>query len=87
LVEEEQSCFNNFAEENPEVLLPSNIDVENGNAEVLVNEAELEEIVQTTKGPIKEPENSPSWTEVVRRGKTRSMSNKMCSNDRRILEY
>jgi hypothetical protein len=29
----------------------------------------------------------PMWTEVVRRGRNRSKSNKISVNDRRILEY
>jgi hypothetical protein len=35
----------------------------------------------------KELNESASWTEVVRRGKTRSKSENINTNDRRILEY
>jgi hypothetical protein len=87
LIEEEQQCFNTFAEENPEVLLPNNIDFETDSIDIPVNGSELEDKVMTPDDSVKEPESSPSWTKVVRKGETRSRSNKVCYDDRHILEY
>jgi hypothetical protein len=48
------------------------------------------DVSNARKSPIpsfKDEASSPLWTEVVRKGKSRSRSNKINQDDRRVLEY
>jgi hypothetical protein len=67
--------------DNPDMLLPSNLDIE------VVKTPELEVGEQNPSESIKDSTPSPQWTEVVKRGKIRSRSNKVSSDERRIWEY
>lgn len=76
--QQEIENFNSFANENPDILLPANLEFTYGN-ENLTPDLILKEEGRT---PPKE-----SWTEVVRKGKSRSKTIKCDNNDRGILEY
>jgi hypothetical protein len=85
LVANEQNAYDEFVKDNPEVMLPSSLELDNG---MLTDP--LDGPVPTGSTPIeslKECEISPTWIEVVRKGKTRSKSNKIDHYGRRILEY
>jgi hypothetical protein len=81
LIEEEKNNLEKFVGDNPDMLLPSNLDIE------VVKTPELEVGEQNPSESIKDSTPSPKWTEVVKRGKIRSRSNKVSSDERRILEY
>jgi hypothetical protein len=59
LIEEEQQCFNTFAEENPKVLLPNNIDFESDSIDIPVNGSELEDKVMTQRIMLKNLKTHP----------------------------
>jgi hypothetical protein len=85
LVANEQNAYDEFVKDNPEVMLPSSLELDNG-----MSTDPLDGPVPTGSTPIeslKECEISPAWIEVVRKGKTRSKSNKIDHYGRRILEY
>jgi hypothetical protein len=66
-------------------MLPSSLELDNG---MLANPLDgPEPTVSTPIESLKDYETSPAWTEVVRKGKTRSKSNKIDHYDRCILEY
>jgi hypothetical protein len=84
-MEKEKQCHDKFVEDNPEVNLPMNLDFVCSHSEELVREDNTRET--TPEASLKEEHSSPLWTEVVRRGRTRTKINKIVDNDRHILEY
>jgi hypothetical protein len=85
LIEKEKQCHNRFVEENHEVTLPTNLDVACPQPKNLIREDIVQKV--TPEPSLKEDYSSPSWTEVVQRGKIRSKNNKIVDSDRRSLEY
>jgi hypothetical protein len=86
LIDDEEVKFKKFVNENPETLLPTNLDVENDILIEPVNgEVEQNHVITHVCSHIKT--DTPSmWTEVVRRDKNKSKPSKISINDRRILE-
>jgi hypothetical protein len=86
LIDDEEVKFKKFVNENPETLLPTNLDVENDILTEPVNgEVEQNHVITHVCSHIKT--GTPSmWTEVVRRDKNKSKPSKISINDRRILE-
>jgi hypothetical protein len=85
---EEQSNFDRFVGENPEIFLPVNLDIEVENVqEGGVDEKMLEKELHTPEESIKDSDPSLKWSEVVRRCKTRCRNEKIGSNKRRVLQY
>jgi hypothetical protein len=72
--------------EHPEVILPTNLDVCCSCPEVLNNQGS-EDVTITPIDSLKESKPSPSWIEIVRRGKNRSKNINISGNDKHILEY
>jgi hypothetical protein len=107
LVKNELENFEKFAVDYPEVLLPTDLDVnhdlrdnfvagegnivEEGNQGAPSRYIMVEKECETPVGSLKDLETSPSWSEVVRRGKhrikTKSRSDKITINDRCLLGY
>jgi hypothetical protein len=92
LVREEELKHNQFADENPYMILPVNLDFEldvkeNVNTEAVSNSVDC----TTPTRSFKEPDTSGLWTEVVRNGrnrnKTKSVNDKINSIDRCCLKY
>jgi hypothetical protein len=90
LVDEEHIKYDEFVGENPEVLLPANIDIDLG----IVNsplKGQDDVIVASPNTSIKEANSSELWIEVVRKGKNRakakSKGDKISQHDRCFLEY
>jgi hypothetical protein len=86
LTKEDQKSFDRFVEENPETLLPNELDLESDlgvTNMVDVNDKEFDSPIPS----FKDEESPPLWTEVVRKGKMKSKSNKIKLDDRRLLEY
>jgi hypothetical protein len=83
LIDEEKKNYNNFVGDNPEVLLPTNLDISLN----MVNELEAQEQPAVEEGASEQSvkDLTTPWSEVVRR-KCRSKNNKNVSNDRSILE-
>jgi hypothetical protein len=81
LIEEEQKSFDTFVEENPEVLLPTVLDFDRDMMIVPINGSELSNSNGTPEESMKDSETSPPWTEGVRKGETRSRSNKINQNN------
>jgi hypothetical protein len=77
--------------ENPDVNLPASLDSVFENLNEPFKGLSDQDSVTTLETSIKEFEYAIPWTEVVRRGvkriKSKSMSNKINSHDRCILEY
>jgi hypothetical protein len=91
LVDVDREQYNKFVPENPEVNLPTSLDIvfehlNKPSKEVLVHNNEI-----TPEASIKEAEDAVPWTEVVRRGanriKSKSLSDKINPHDRCILKY
>jgi hypothetical protein len=93
MTENGKKKYEDFVEQNPDMLLPTNLEVdicidEYGSrvqSDVLNTQTDL----QTPIGSLEDPSSSPLWTEVVRRGKSKTKSrieNKGC-DERHILEY
>lgn len=77
MIGEERSNFDRFVGENPEILLPANLDIEVENVqEGGVDEKMLEKELHTPEESIKDSDPSLKWSEVVRRGKTKSRNEK-----------
>jgi hypothetical protein len=90
LVNNEVKNFEKFVDENPEILLPANLDLEShmDNHEVENNGSQVEDMrhndslkediidnaVETPAGTLEDPETSPLWTEVVTRGRYKKKS-------------
>jgi hypothetical protein len=98
LIGEEKDKFINFALQNPDVLLPVNLDVElNVEGSTLdglfpVSQSSMlntQTDMQSPVEPLEDSTTSPMWTEVVRRGesKTRSRLNNNICDERCLLEY
>jgi hypothetical protein len=90
-----------FAGQNPEVLLPTDLDIDlicDNIGHVLLNESDhltsinvVKELIGVSPPcSIKEPNSSELWTDVVRKGrrkgKNRIRNDKMVNHERRILE-
>jgi hypothetical protein len=89
LIKAEQKRYNDFVGENPEVLLPTSIDLD---IEVVRDPLKGQERPNiSSPNSMKETNTADLWTEVVRKGrnraKTKSRSDKIGGNDRCILEY
>jgi hypothetical protein len=93
MIENDKKKYEDFVEQNPDMLLPTNVEANicieeygsMGQSGVLNSQTEL----QTPIGSLEDPSASPLWTEVVRRGKSKTRSrieNKGC-DERCILEY
>jgi hypothetical protein len=97
LIAEESENFRKFSEENPEVLLPPNLyfvlendhtnqpNVDDHVPAVVNNCNEDTPISHPVEGSLQ----TPKWSEVVRRGKskTRSRTENNVNNERCVLEY
>jgi hypothetical protein len=91
LIETEQRKCEEFLGDNPEIGLPTKIDIDlamtttplKGNGDIQEHSFQ--------GGSIEEQRTLPLWSEVVRKGKNRSKSRSrkenFVKNDRRILEY
>jgi hypothetical protein len=77
MIDEEQKEFDVFVDSSPEIMLPTIQDFNCGMQSKPVDETETQVEISTPEKVLKEPDHSPSWTEVVRRGKTRSKSIKI----------
>jgi hypothetical protein len=80
LVESEKNVYEKFVGENPEVLLPSNLEVD---SELIPNPVKEDgdlDGCKTPMGSLKEPDSSDLWTEVVKKGRNR-YKNKRVKND------
>jgi hypothetical protein len=86
LIKEDQQSYVKFVGENPETLLPIDLDLES-DLGFANKEAENAKDCDSPAPSVKDEESPPLWTEVVRRGKTKSRSNKIKNDDMRILEY
>jgi hypothetical protein len=88
MIREEEKTFDNFVEQNPEVLLPDNLEV---NVVDCGEPVELSRHVkhETPERSFEDQATAQAWTEVVKKGrnKTRSKSEKINTHDRHILEY
>jgi hypothetical protein len=93
LIADGQNCYEQFITQNPEVLLPTDLDVSDVHVSRHVHGTEIgKDEIRISGTPIevvKVIDNSPPWTEVVRRGKSRvrCTSKTNVSNERRTLEY
>jgi hypothetical protein len=86
LIEVEKQNFDQFMEDHPDVMLPTNLDV-CCNYPKVVNNQENVENIGTPTNSLKEGKLSPSWTEVVRRGGDRKETKIDGKDDRRVLKY
>jgi dGTP triphosphohydrolase len=81
LVESEKFVYDKFVGENPEVLLPSNLYVDNGLTPNSVKEDGDQNSCKTPIGSVKEPDALDLWTEVVKKGGNK-YKNRKNKNDR-----
>jgi hypothetical protein len=82
----EQIIFDEFAEYNPESILPTELDLESDMK--VVDKADGDISKNKSHVPsFKDDASPPLWTEVVRKGKAKSRSNRIKYDDRRVLEY
>jgi hypothetical protein len=90
-MKDDNEKYNQFTEDNIEVILPVNMEVDNEITSGSIKEVEVHVEDLTPKDSLKESNNSLLWTKVVRRGKnknkTKSRNDKIKSNDRCCLEY
>jgi hypothetical protein len=86
LIKEDRQSFDRFVEENPETLLPTKLDLES-DLGFANKEGENAKNCNSHVPSVKDDESPPLWTEVVRKGKTKSRSNKIKIDDRRLQEY
>jgi hypothetical protein len=89
LIDRENLCYKMFVESHPEVMLPASLD-DHVVEPVLVDNQESDSLnvnIHTPELSFKEAAASPPWTEVVRRGKTRSKSNKIDKYEGCTLQY
>jgi 23S rRNA maturation mini-RNase III len=87
-IKEKEKSYENFVEQNPEILLPDNLELNMDDCAELVDEYNHNQ-AKTLERSLEDHSLAQSWTEVVKRGKnkTRSKSEKINFHDRRILEY
>jgi hypothetical protein len=90
LVNNEVKNFEKFVGENPEILLPTNLDLQAhmDNHEVENNDSQVDDLrhngslkeniidnaVETPVGTLEDPKTSPLWAEVVRKGRYKKKS-------------
>jgi hypothetical protein len=90
-MKDDNEKYNQFTEDNIEVILPVNMEVDNEITSDSIKEVEVHVEDLTPKDSLKESNTSLLWTEVVRRdknkNKTKSRNDKIKSNDRCCLEY
>jgi hypothetical protein len=86
LMAAEQKSFDDFVKDNPETLLPTDLDLETDIMVVDKENANSSTIISHVPS-IKDETSPPLWTEVVRKGKSKSRSNKINYDDRMILQY
>jgi hypothetical protein len=89
LVGREKEGYETFVDNHPEVILPATLDIQERGLDMRgTNKNDLANgEVSTPMQSIKDDESSLSWTDVVRRGKTRSRINKNRINERDCLEH
>jgi hypothetical protein len=91
LVEVEKLNYDKFADENPKVLLPTNLDLDNAGIDTSIKGEHAQNFVATSDVSLKKQDSPVSWTEVVKKGsnrnKVRSKSEKINSDDGYTLEY
>jgi hypothetical protein len=86
LISDDRKNYDNFIEENPDILLPINLDLES--IQKYDPNNDVDNGLQNTAEPsLKDDVSSPLWYEVVRKGKARSKSDKIKPNDIHLLEY
>jgi hypothetical protein len=71
LVQSEVNNFEQFVEENPDILLPTTVDVQSSLESDPLKESGSSVIVITPENFVKES-NASMWTEVVKRGRNRN---------------
>jgi hypothetical protein len=88
LIKDEKGSYDNFVEQNPENLLPDNLQMNIEDCVGLVDKDNLDNC-NTPDRSFEDHPSAQSWTEVVKRGrnKIRSKSEKNNVHGRRILEY
>jgi hypothetical protein len=90
-MKDDNEKYNQFTEDNIEVILPVNMEVDNEITSDSIKEVVVHVEDLTPKDSLKESNTSLLWTEVVRRdknkNKTKSRNDKIKSNDRCCLEY
>jgi hypothetical protein len=90
-MKDENEKYNQFTEDNIEVILPVNMEVDNEITSDSIKEVVVHVEDLTPKDSLKESNTSLLWTEVVRRdknkNKTKGRNDKIKSNDRCCLEY
>jgi hypothetical protein len=96
LVLQENEKVNIFVDENPKILLPTNLDISIDDNEHDASMAEQGEgdVAEQGEGHVpqdslKEPLNTQKWSEVVRKGKSKSKSRipNKCDYEGCILEF
>jgi hypothetical protein len=90
LIAEEKLNYDRFVVDDPEILLPPDLSLEvNKVNEQDVNLIRSEKEMTPSDMSLKDSPPPPKWTEVVKRGrsKTSSRTNKSLYNEGRILEY
>jgi hypothetical protein len=70
-MKDDNEKYNQFTEDNIEVILPVNMEVDNEITSDSIKEVEVHVEDLTPKDYLKESDNSLLWTEVVRRGKNK----------------
>jgi hypothetical protein len=75
IIAEEKLQYDQFVGENPDIVLPSNLDVDMVSVES-VQESTLHRESSTPTETFKVSDLSTPWTEVVRKGKSRNKSTK-----------
>jgi hypothetical protein len=98
LIGEEKEKNDSFVLQNPKILLPVNLEIDgcdeisNPDEVALITQSSVvntQTVMQTPVESLEDFTPSPKWTEVVRRGKskTRSRINENCCDEKRLLEY
>jgi hypothetical protein len=82
---------NIFVDENPEILLPTNLDISVDDRSMNEHDAFVADQGNrdASQDSLKEPLNTQKWSEVVRKGKFKSKSriNTKCDYERHFLEF
>jgi hypothetical protein len=90
--------IDSFLLQNPEILLPVNLEIDgceeisNPDEVALITQSSVvntQTVMQTSVESLEDSTPSPKWTEVVRRGKskTRSRINENCCDERCLFKY
>jgi hypothetical protein len=91
LVVDDQSCYDNFVDHNPDIMLPDVLEFDSDQNMLPLKGVECDMIddnlVASLEETFKVSTASPPWTKVVRRGKPKGETPKNSVNERGNLEY